>query len=276
MHTCETCGKEWPENYCPVCSHTIGKATGPVVPPPLLRSKPPAVPPQCESTPAKKSFPRWAIIALTVLAVVLAGGGFAYHLRQRFEFPPGYRNQPTAGWGVRQGEKEFGNADTQIDSFQGTNAFGNSPEAVKLARQFSEAFKAGRAQLFTPGFMLEILDHTKGEFMTYCELHAGECAFIVHVPQLRKFDKSVFEKVDARKLLAQLAWVTAQGVLKEQGAGKPQMELAVGLRGISQYGPIMLGYYDARAKAPEDGLVKYLDDGAQTHFLWTFFAPEAR
>ncbi len=205
---------------------------------------------------------------------MLVGGVFAYHLQQRFVFPAGYRNQSTVGWGVRQGETEFGNADKQIDSFQGTNAFGNSPEAVKLARHFSEAFKAGRAQMFTPGFKLEILDHTKGEFMTYCELHAEECTFIVHVPQLRKFDEDVFEKVDARKMLAQLAWVTAQGVLEEQAAGKPRMELAVGLRGLSQYGPIMLGYYDEQAKTPEDGLVKYLDDGAQTHFLWTFFAPE--
>jgi hypothetical protein len=41
--------------------------------------------------------------------------------------------------GVRMGEKEFANAGAQIDSFQGTNAFGNSPEAVRLARQFSTA-----------------------------------------------------------------------------------------------------------------------------------------
>jgi hypothetical protein len=68
--------------------------------------------------------------------------------------------------------------------------------------------------------------------------------------------------------------MTAQGVLKEHGAGKPRMELAVGLRGISQYGPILLGHYEENAKAPEDGLIKYLDDGAQTHFLWTFLAPE--
>jgi hypothetical protein len=275
MHTCETCGKEWAENYCPLCSHTIGTAAGLPVPPLLPASKPPVIPPQHRDTPAKKSFPPWAIIALIVLAVVLAGGMFAYHLHQQFVFPPGYRNRPTTGWGVRKGEKEFDNADAQIDSFQGANAFGNSPEAVKLARRFSETIKARRAQMFSPRFEFQILDYTKGEFMTYCELHAGECVFIVHVPQLRKFDKDMFATVDARKSLAQLAWATAQGVLKEQGTGKPRMELAVGLRGISQYGPIMLGYYAEQAKAPEDGLVKYLDDGAQTHFLWTFFAPES-
>jgi hypothetical protein len=210
---------------------------------------------------------------LVVLAVTLIGAAFAYHLYQTFSFPTGYRNTPTAGWGVRIGEREFDQADTMIDSFAGTNAFGNSPEAVKIAHQFSEVLKAGRAQMFTPGTKIEILDNTRGEFVTYCELHANECAFLVHVPQLRKFEKNVFETVDARKLLAQLAWMTAQRVLKEQGKGKPQMELAVGLRGISQYGPITLGYYKGNANAPEDGVVKYLDEGAQTHFLWTFFAP---
>src|SRR5215213_4113419 len=261
MHTCETCGKEWTGNCCPVCGHTIGKAGARTVPPPWPVAQPPVVPLKVASAPARKSFPRWAIITLVVFAVVLVGGGFAYRLYRQFAFPPGYRNQPTSGWGVRIGEKEFEKADSEIDSFQGTNAFGNSAEAVKLARHFSEALKAGRAQMFTPGFKLEILDHTKGEFITYCELHAEECTFVVHVPQLRKFDKDVFDKVDARKLLAQWAWVTAQRVLSEEHAGKPRMELAVGLRGISQYGPIMLGYYDEDAKAPEDGLVKYLDDG---------------
>jgi len=216
---------------------------------------------------------RWLLIVGCALAVLVVASVFAYHLYQRFAFPPGYRNQPTAGW-HRPGQKEFSRANDQIDSFQGTNAFGNSPEAVKLARHFADALKVARTQLFTPGVKREILDDTKGEFITYCELHREECAFIVHVPQLRRFEKDVFETVDARKLLAQAAWMTAQGVLKEQGAAKPRMELAVGLRGISQYGPIMLGYYEENAKAPEGGLIKYLDDGAQTHFLWTFFAPE--
>jgi hypothetical protein len=51
------------------------------------------------------------------------------------------------------------------------------------------------------------------------------------------------------------------------------MELAVGLRGLSQYSPIELGYYDADSSKPDAGLVKYIDDIAQSHFLWTFFAP---
>jgi len=52
MHTCETCGKEWPENYCPECAHTIGKAAKPAVPPPLppQTTQPPPVPPQRPTT----------------------------------------------------------------------------------------------------------------------------------------------------------------------------------------------------------------------------------
>jgi len=278
VHLCGTCGKEWPENYCPECCHTIGEHARRAVPPPLpqrpAESGPPAIPPRGARATSKKSFPPWAIVTLALLAALLAGAAFAYRLYKSFAFPPGYRNRPTVGWGVRKGEQEFDSADTQINSFQGTNAFGNSPQAVELANRFSEALKTRRAEMFTPGSKLEILDNTRGEFITFCELHTEECAFIVHVPQLRKYDKNVFEDVDARKLLARLAWTTAQEVLKKQGADKPEMELAVGLRGISQYGPIMLGYYDVSSKGTENGVLKYLHDGAQTHFLWTFFAPD--
>jgi hypothetical protein len=270
MHTCETCGKEWPENYCPECGRTIGKAPTPAAPPPIPASISPPIPSQYKSAPAKNSFAKWTLIGLLVLAGLSIGGVFAYNFYKSYAFPPGYRNQPTAGWGLRRGEREFDNADSKINSFEGSIAFGNSPHAVMLARRFSDVFKAGRTDMFTRGSKLEILDNTGGEFMTFCELHKEECAFIVHVPDLRKF-----EKVEARKSLAQLAWLTAQKILKEQGTGQPKMELAVGLRGISQYGPIMLGYYDENANSPEDGLVKYLDDGAQTQFLWTFFAPES-
>jgi hypothetical protein len=74
-------------------------------------------------------------------------------------------------------------------------------------------------------------------------------------------------------LLAQAAWVSAQKVLKINHTGKSQMELAVGLRGISQYSPIMLGYYMENLNTPDDGIVKYLDDSDLSNFLWAFFAP---
>lgn len=45
MHTCETCGNEWPDNYCPQCAHTIVKAAKPAVPPPLPPILPAPKPP---------------------------------------------------------------------------------------------------------------------------------------------------------------------------------------------------------------------------------------
>ena len=199
---------------------------------------------------------------------------FAIDLYRLHSFPPGYRNRPTTGW-HRPGKTEFNAANDLIEEFKGTNAYGNSPRAMELAADFSRTLQGRRESLFTGGKpKFEILERTKGEFLTYCELHENECAFIVHVPGLRRFDESAFEEVDARKLLAQLAWQTAQRVLTVHSVGKPKMELAVGLRGLSQYSPIQLGYYDGTSTKPDAGLVKYIDDRTQSHFLWTFFAPE--
>lgn len=212
------------------------------------------------------------------LFVLLVVGGvatfFGYQIYQFYDYPPGYRNRPSTSW-HRLGEAEFDAANARIDAFKDSAAFGNSPAAIELAQEFSTTLRAARAKLFTQGLNFEILETTKGEFMTSCELHPEECAFLVHVPALRKFNRDFTEKVDARKLLSQIAWATAQTVLKNHGLGRPQMELAVGLRGISQYGPIMIGYYKEDYASPDDGLVKFLDDPDKTHFLYSFFAPPA-
>lgn len=259
MFTCSKCGKEWPENYCPECHQTIDhRPTSPPLPTKPRQNRP--------SSSGK-------IVFLIVLLVIGGASYFGYQLYRLHSFPPGYRNRPAAGWRTRPGEDEFSKANDQIDSFKGTAAFGNSPDAIELAKLFSETLKAAREDLFTHGVGIELFESTKGEFLTYCELHDGECAFIVHVPGLRHFEKNFTEKVDARKLLAQAAWLSAQKVLKASHAGKSQMELAVGLRGISQYSPMMLGYYKENQNTPEDGVIKYLDDSDLSNFLWAFFAP---
>ena len=236
---------------------------------------PPAdIPTAAGPTSRQPSF-SWRMVLLIALPIVAIAGYFGYQLYQLNSFPPGYRNRPASGWGERPGEQEFDKADAEIDSYQGTTAFGNSPAAIVLAQQFSETLKAAREELFTRGLGIELFESTEGEFLTYCELHDGECAFIVHVPRLRHFEKNFTEKVDARKLLAQAAWLSAQKVLRANHAGKIHMELAVGLRGINQYGPMMLGYYMENLNSPEDGIVKYLDDYTLSNFLWEFFAPAA-
>lgn len=226
-------------------------------------------------TDPRTRFFAWGILFLAGFAIVGALSYFGFQFYQLYDYPAGYRNRPSSGVMSRPGENEFSNADEQIDQYQTTHAFGNTPAAVKMAHEFAVTLQTARTKLFTAGPKFELFESTKGEFITYCELHPDECAFIVHVPALRKYNKDFTEKVDARKLLAQAAWMSAQSVLKANRLGKPKMELAVGLRGISQYGPIMIGYYVEAATQPDEGLIKYLDDGAQTHFLWPFFAPAA-
>lgn len=183
-----------------------------MVPPPL-----PPLPPPLPS-PARQRLPKSAVFALTCIMIV-AGVFVCREIQEEVKnstFPSGYRDRPTVGL-VRIGEKEFDAADAQIDSFGGTNAFGNSPEAVRLARRFSEAVKIGRRKLFTSGFDSGLFEQTNGEFLTYCELHARECAFIVHVPPLRKFEDGSDKETNARKALAQLAWSIAQEAIKKPG-----------------------------------------------------------
>jgi hypothetical protein len=229
----------------------------------------PPTPPAAPSESRPQVSP-WVVPVIVALSLAMVGyiGFDIYH---RYNFPKGYRNRPTSGW-HRPGSQEFSAANDKIDSYQGTAAFGNTAEGVELAAAFSAAFKAERKRLFTADFPIEVLDSTDGEFLTWCELHPRETAFIVHVPGLRLFDESLLEKVDARRRLAQAAWRCAQSALASRCAAQPDMELAVGLRGISEYGPMQLGYCGAR-DGYEEGLVKYLDASDKTHFLWTFFAP---
>jgi hypothetical protein len=267
---CSKCGKDWPEAYCPECGQSIA---------PPATAAPPVISASPAPAPIKpKSGNRSLIIAVGSVAALVAlgaAGYFGYQLCQLNSFPAGYRNKPATGWSTRPGENEFEKANDQINSYNGSAAFGNSPAAIALAQQYSAALKTARDELFTRGLGVEIFESTQGNFLTYCELHDRECAFIVHVPGLRHFEENFTQAVDARKLLAQTAWATAQKVLKNNHSGKPQMELAVGVRGISQYGPIMLGYYKDDFAAPNHGIVKDLDDSTLSHYLWSFFATPA-
>jgi hypothetical protein len=72
-----------------------------------------------------------------------------------------------------------------------------------------------------------------GEFITWCELREGQCAFIVHVPSYRKFTE------DAKDSLETLAWTAAQQTVRdtlEEGD-----ELAVGMKGVVLWGDVRVG-----------------------------------
>jgi hypothetical protein len=115
----------------------------------------------------------------------------------------------------------------------------------------SSVMKTMRDTFFEKSKKTSMLD-SHDLFRTYCELHDGECIFLVHVPELRRFTSH------AKELLGKAAWSTAQSLLKESGAGKPGMRVAVGLRGIAAYDRVLMGDYlpdyKAVGAAQEPGL----------------------
>lgn len=122
-------------------------------------------------------------------------------------------------------------------------AFGNSPEAEELAARMSEQFKTLRETLFTES--RSRLSLSDGEFLTHCELHEDSCAFLIHVPSLRKFDD------DAKKSLGDLAWLLAQSVLSTTDFPEGG-RLAVGVKGLLLYDDIRTGKHVKDKEDNED------------------------
>lgn len=137
---------------------------------------------------------------------------------------------------------------------------GNNPEAIALATTFAERMKMASDEAFTSN-RKPLVQLSGGEYLTFCELHEDRCLFLVHVPSYRNFTG------DAKKVLAELAWVNAQMTV----AGKipARSRLAVGLRGTILYGDIMLG----QCPASEEEL-SVAEDGEKDDLL-AFFIEEA-
>lgn len=127
----------------------------------------------------------------------------------------------------------FKNAEYQIASKRDQPAGrGNSPEAIEMAKLFSERIRELSDEVFTKG-RKPLLQLSDGEYLTFCELHPDRVLFLVHVPSYRKFTS------DAKKTLAQLSWLVAQSTTA--GHFKGEAKLGVGLRGVLTYGDILLG-----------------------------------
>ena len=108
---------------------------------------------------------------------------------------------------------------------------GNTPDAIRLSERFAELMESMHHEAFTKTRTKIKLSF--GHYVTWCERHEGTCAFVVHVPEYRKFSP------DAKALLDTLAWETAKRVVEDEL--KPGERLAVGLRGPLLYGSIMVG-----------------------------------
>jgi len=143
-------------------------------------------------------------------------------------------------------------------------AFGNSPEAEELAARMSEQFKTLRETLFTES--TSRLSLSDGEFLTHCELHENSCAFLIHVPSLRKFDD------DAKKSLSDLAWLLAQSVLGTTEFPEGG-RLAVGVKGLLLYDDIRTGKHVKDREGNEDQATG-MEASNETESVLKAFFPE--
>lgn len=161
-------------------------------------------------------------------------------------------------------EEQFKNANKQISINRGAVAFGNTPKAIAIASAVSVNMRRLRESLFEGG-KKDGYSASGHEFLVYCELHDSECAMIMHVPELRRFEG------DAKVALGEMAWTTAQTALKKANAAKPGMKLAVGLRGIALYDRVLTGVVVTDTNSPETGLVETVTRSLPEKQLYPFF-----
>ena len=138
-----------------------------------------------------------------------------------------------------------------------------------MANQFSTGLKALRESLFEGG-KPNGLSASGHEFLTYCELQDSKCAIIVHVPELRRFN------AQAKESLGLLAWDAAQAALRKQGAARPGMNLAVGLRGIALYDRVLVGKVVTTTNRAENGLRNTSTESRPERELFNYFQPPVR
>lgn len=111
-------------------------------------------------------------------------------------------------------------------------AFGNSEQAVELAKDVTRSLTRMNLMFFTQSDG-KGLSLSGGHFITHCELRPNQCAFVVHVPSYRKYEK------EAKEMLSDIAWNAAQNAASE--VLKDGDRLAIGLRGAMLYGDVLVG-----------------------------------
>jgi hypothetical protein len=158
------------------------------------------------------------------------------------------------------GEEELSQVEQQIVSVSNGDAQGNSPEAIALAKNFSDKMKTLREAFFTEE-QKKGISLSDGEFITWCQLQEGKCAFVVHIPSYRKFDD------DAKETLETLAWTAAQQAVR--GTVAEGNDLAVGMKGILLWGDVKVGKVIAE-ESEDQGIVDHSDD---EELLYPFFIP---
>jgi hypothetical protein len=199
----------------------------------------------------------WAI-----LATLLAG----WMTVMSFTMPAEHFMDAAGSSAASPGKGAFEEANGLIAMDKGQEAYGNTPEAEKLAAAFSAMVKLGRQMGIQAG-KKSTISLSKGKFLTYCRINADSCAFMVHVPDLRKFSQ------EAKEYIADMAWAVA---MKSASQLQPQPKrLAVGIRGAFLYDTVIEGHLVAEDKDSEEGIEQRHPGGSPEKYLAAFFESNA-
>jgi hypothetical protein len=144
------------------------------------------------------------------------------------------------------GRAEFDKANSLVTSNRNGAAHGNTPAAKELAKKFSMVIQEYRNAGVEKAKKKSSVSLTDGQFLTYCHLREEDCVFLVHVPDLRKFNR------EAKEFICTAAWHTANLVLADQP--KLPNRLAVGVRGAMLYEEFIIGSAVGESEAPEKGI----------------------
>lgn len=201
------------------------------------------------------------LLGIFVFCVVLVVGFVGYRIYQGIQYA---RAHP--GLLRDSGRTEFHLADNLILTDHGTNGFGNNPTAAEMAGHFSRALKVLREGFFTKSGKSSTLTQVEGQFITYCQLNPDSCVFLVHVPELRKFDE------DAKSNLAEIAWMSAQTILRDS-TNPPPKTVVVGVKGLMLYDTVMIGDFVDHDTPGHDGIKTRSSGFNGEQLLYTYFAP---
>lgn len=194
--------------------------------------------------PKHKTGALWGLRALFLSPLVL------FPLMIIMAVNAGSRNE--AARAKQPGYTPFKQAERFVGRWEGVEGRGNTPKATQAAVSFSTMLKEYRALAISETKSKKSKSN-KDHFVTWCEVQGNRCLFIVHVPDLRRFED------DAKTAIGEGAWYAAQ--ISSKLLGLPaDAELAVAVRGDVLYDRLITGRYvansDSESTLSEENLKK--------------------
>lgn len=123
-------------------------------------------------------------------------------------------------------------AKSNVQSARKVTGYGNTAEAKALAESVAQQMQ----MMHDVTIVAKKGKKSSDQYVVHCEIHEKTCAFLIFVPDYRKFDD------ETKDLMNELAWSIAQEAAVQNAALKAAgAELCVGMKGLVMFGSIMTG-----------------------------------